>query len=744
MTYSSQDDVGMDGLTTSTSEMLFTATWSHHDKLLECQALNSEGHPGISISVRLYVYGDVKNITVTVDGELANADTPVVVAESDRVTLNCTALGARPSVSVTWYDSKTSKIMNSTETTRVNSINVNTTDTIGVLSLSGRGCNERYELECRVSGQQIHNHYSRRVTLRVQEDIGSFTGPSDVTVMTNATVSLSCRAGHCVPISFSAWVNNNVNFAAFQSILRNDAKYDNFDINSTDRCIGQMDLLVTNAQPEDAGIYTCQINGEIREATLNVEEDDKQVENMSTENVEQLGTLSTVVGEQMEENPNLTRIITWIAGPLVALLAVILLSIYAGMKIRTRTKQRAVTTAVCASSTVDVGDDDGTYLEPNKFKEEDTLQKTGSDTSIGELENEHPSDNIPLRETDGLRAYVTKIHDPAASFSPRLSFINEYHNVGPSLKFPRHRIWIEKELGRGAFGRVLQGIALGIDSSGERKKVAVKTLKEDADDCARSELLEELRLMKKLGPHPNIITLLGHCTKIDPIYVIVEYMSRGDLKTLLGSCKTAVMDSAPTDLPGLKENPSKTFVKFAKDVASGMEFLSSQNCIHRDLAARNVLVSEDMVCKVADFGLARDVMNVRIYQRQSQGPLPIRWMAIESLVDDVFTTKSDVWSFGILLWEIVTFGARPYPLLGIQTMLSKLRSGYRMPKPACCKQQLYCIMLSCWKKDPQERSSFTEISKELGKLHSDYEEYIRVDKLAEVIYDDVDVPDEKL
>ena len=103
------------------------------------------------------------------------------------------------------------------------------------------------------------------------EDIGSFTGPSDVTVMTNATVSLSCRAGHCVPISFSAWVNNNVNFAAFQSILRNDAKYDNFDINSTDRCIGQMDLLVTNAQPEDAGIYTCQINGDIQEATLNVE-----------------------------------------------------------------------------------------------------------------------------------------------------------------------------------------------------------------------------------------------------------------------------------------------------------------------------------------------------------------------------------------------------------------------------------------------------------------------------------------
>ncbi|XP_022109094.1 fibroblast growth factor receptor 3-like, partial [Acanthaster planci] len=91
-----------------------------------------------------------------------------------------------------------------------------------------------------------------------------------------------------------------------------------------------------------------------------------------------------------------------------------------------------------------------------------------------------------------------------------------------------------------------------------------------------------------------------------------------------------------------------------------MSFISSQKCVHRDLAARNVLVSDDLVCKVSDFGLARDVMNIRIYQRESKGALPMRWMALESLLSDVYTTESDVWSFGVLLWEIITLGARPY------------------------------------------------------------------------------------
>ncbi|XP_022089760.1 tyrosine kinase receptor Cad96Ca-like [Acanthaster planci] len=120
-----------------------------------------------------------------------------------------------------------------------------------------------------------------------------------------------------------------------------------------------------------------------------------------------------------------------------------------------------------------------------------------------------------------------------------------------------------------------------------------------------------------------------------------------------------------------------------------MTYLASQKCIHRDLAARNVLVDDNMVCKVSDFGLARDVINIRVYQRESKGPLPMRWMALESLLDDVYTIQSDVWSFGILMWEIVTLGARPYPhIMTAKDMVHQLRGGYRMAKPTNCKKEL--------------------------------------------------------
>ncbi|XP_038062507.1 fibroblast growth factor receptor 1-like [Patiria miniata] len=263
-----------------------------------------------------------------------------------------------------------------------------------------------------------------------------------------------------------------------------------------------------------------------------------------------------------------------------------------------------------------------------------------------------------------------------------------YSNVGPDLAFPRDLVVIEKELGRGAFGRVLLGTALGIEKTGKRTKVAVKTLKEGGGDHAKAELLEELELMKKVGCHPNVVKLLGHCKEKGPVYVIVEYLAKGDLKKLLMEYRDKDPGSGYSNLPGLSKSLSRTLVKFARDVANGMAFISSQKCVHRDLAARNVLVGDDMVCKVSDFGLARDVMNTRIYQRESQGALPMRWMALESLLDDVYTTESDVWSFGILLWEIVTLGARPYPMMKTKAMVNQLQQGYRMPKPKNCKKQL--------------------------------------------------------
>ncbi|XP_038064972.1 tyrosine kinase receptor Cad96Ca-like, partial [Patiria miniata] len=262
-----------------------------------------------------------------------------------------------------------------------------------------------------------------------------------------------------------------------------------------------------------------------------------------------------------------------------------------------------------------------------------------------------------------------------------------YANTPTTHKaFPRDQLNIIKELGHGAFGQVLLAEASGMTQGSKVTLVAVKTLKDGAGQSDKADLIRELDLMKKLPDHCNVVRLLGFCVEEDPPYIIVEYQSRGNLKDLLEDSRNK-RRRVYGNRHGLS-NTSKDLMKFAKDVADGMAFISSQRCIHRDLAARNVLVAEDMTCKVSDFGLARDVMDVRVYERRSQGPLPMRWMALESILNDVYTTESDVWSYGVLLWEIVTLGARPYPAMAPSEMIDKLQSGYRMPKPQHCQEEL--------------------------------------------------------
>ncbi|XP_038064949.1 fibroblast growth factor receptor 1-like [Patiria miniata] len=312
----------------------------------------------------------------------------------------------------------------------------------------------------------------------------------------------------------------------------------------------------------------------------------------------------------------------------------------------------------------------------------------------------------------------------------------DYANVPTAHKaFPRDQLKIIKELGHGAFGQVLLAEASGMTQGSKVTLVAVKTLKDGAGNSEKADLMRELDLMKKLPDHCNVVRLLGFCVEEDPPYIIVEYQSRGNLKDLLKDSRSKGR-RVYGNLHGISKSlTSKDLMKFAKDVADGMAFISSQRCIHRDLAARNVLVAEDMTCKVADFGLARDVMNIRVYERRSQGPLPMRWMAFESILDDVYTTESDVWSYGVLLWEIVTLGARPYPAMTAKIMVNELQSGYRMPKPLHCQEELYVMMLRCWYEDPDSRPTFKMISKELDKLITKEKEYISLDDFEESIYE---------
>nr|CAD7575383.1 unnamed protein product [Timema californicum] len=262
--------------------------------------------------------------------------------------------------------------------------------------------------------------------------------------------------------------------------------------------------------------------------------------------------------------------------------------------------------------------------------------------------------------------------------------------------------------------------------------VAVKTLKENANEKERSDLVQELQVMKMLEPHPNVVRLLGCCTEKDPLFVIMEFVPHGKLQSFLRS-------SRAERFYGNLHGPSNTLTSrdlttFVYQVARGMEFLSAKGIIHRDLAARNVLVGENHVCKVADFGFARDVIANHVYERKSEGRLPIRWMAPESLYDNIFSVKSDVWSFGILIWEIVTLGSTPYPGLAAADVMKKVRDGYRLDKPEHCRRELYNIMYYCWDKDAKERPTFPELVQLLEQLLLSETEYIELERFPDHSY----------
>ena len=246
----------------------------------------------------------------------------------------------------------------------------------------------------------------------------------------------------------------------------------------------------------------------------------------------------------------------------------------------------------------------------------------------------------------------------------------------------RKSIHLVKKLGAGQFGEVWLGEWNGTT------EVAVKTLKPGI--MGAREFLEEAAMMRKLR-HPKLIQLYAVCTREEPIYIITELMKHGSLLEYLRG------DGRSLQLPQL--------IDMGAQVAAGMAYLEERNYIHRDLAARNVLVSENLICKVGDFGLTR-VIDEDIYGPHSGANFPIKWTAPEAAMYSRFTIKSDVWSFGILLYELITYGRFPYPGMNNAQVLDEIQRGYRMPRPMGCPEHLYEIMGDCWKNDASVRPTF--------------------------------------
>ncbi|NXI47052.1 DDR2 protein, partial [Galbula dea] len=292
-------------------------------------------------------------------------------------------------------------------------------------------------------------------------------------------------------------------------------------------------------------------------------------------------------------------------------------------------------------------------------------------------------------------------------------------------EFPRKLLAFKEKLGEGQFGEVhlceVEGMekfmgkdfALeGLDASSNRPVlVAVKMLRADANKNARNDFLKEIKIMSRLKD-PNIIRLLAVCITDDPLCMITEYMENGDLNQFLSR------QQAGSPTAGHTPTVSYSNLHFmATQIASGMKYLSSLNFVHRDLATRNCLVGKQYTIKIADFGMSRNLYSGDYYRIQGRAVLPIRWMSWESILLGKFTTASDVWAFGVTLWETFTLcREQPYSQLSDEQVIENTGEFFRdqgrqiyLPQPALCPDSVYKLMLSCWRRDTKDRPSFQDI-----------------------------------
>ncbi|XP_031137610.1 ephrin type-A receptor 6 isoform X2 [Sander lucioperca] len=290
----------------------------------------------------------------------------------------------------------------------------------------------------------------------------------------------------------------------------------------------------------------------------------------------------------------------------------------------------------------------------------------------------------------GIKTYV----DPDTYEDPTQAIHEFTKEIDPS------RIRIERVIGAGEFGEVCSG---RLRTPGKKEiAVAIKTLKGGYVERQRRDFLREASIMGQFD-HPNIIRLEGVVTKSRPVMIVVEYVENGSLDSFLRQ-----HDGHFTVIQ---------LVGMLRGIASGMKYLSDMGYVHRDLAARNILVNSNLVCKVSDFGLSRVLEDdPEAAYTTTGGKIPIRWTAPEAISYRKFSSASDAWSYGIVMWEVMSYGERPYWEMSNQDVILSIEEGYRLPAPMGCPVALHQLMLHCWQKERSHRPKFTDVVTFLDKL----------------------------
>ncbi|XP_070582065.1 fibroblast growth factor receptor 1-like isoform X2 [Ptychodera flava] len=535
-----------------------------------------------------------------------------------------------------------------------------------------------------------------------------------VSLQRSANFSVLCEASRCIPEADIKWYLNNkeIQNNEFRAIRNRTTRSESYyNISS--------ELLLKRAEYWDVGNYTCSATyqgiGETRSTSFSLK-------------------ISDAKGDTRGHSTAAAIVI--VCALIVLAMLVGVCAFYKNRKKREGDEEPRYDPVSSPENTSDEANHD------NQSSTSTTLEGNFGDFLIFQKDG-HVSFSISSSSAERSEIDVmTDIEfDCGESEGDSLFFFhdNELSELD-QWEFPRHYLFLHEHciIGRGEFGEVKMADAKFSDNLCGNVQVAVKCLRENASSEDKENFLTELAIMKSFPErHPNVVSLLGCCTREEPIYIILEFVRYGSLQSNLRKSRSECTyqnlhprsrDLTPSDL-----------LKLAWQIAKGMAFLSSIKCIHRDLATRNILLGDDKICKISDFGLARNVHGVDIYEKKSQSPLPIRWMALESLIESVYTTKSDVWSYGIVLWEIVTLGSTPYGSMISKKVIEKLRGGYRIPRPGHCSEDIYKIMTDCWHACPKSRPSFSDLCGRIDDIiQNSTQEHLKMQDFEDHLYVNLD------
>ncbi|XP_027855967.1 tyrosine-protein kinase receptor isoform X1 [Xiphophorus couchianus] len=288
-------------------------------------------------------------------------------------------------------------------------------------------------------------------------------------------------------------------------------------------------------------------------------------------------------------------------------------------------------------------------------------------------------------------------------YNPNYCFAGKAASLSDLKEVPRKNITLLRALGHGAFGEVYEGQILGMSADGSPMQVAIKTLPEICSEQDEMDFLMEALIMSKFS-HLNIVHCVGVSLNILPRFILLELMTGGDMKSFLRQNRPRAGQTFSLTMRDL--------LQMARDIACGCRYLEENQFIHRDIAARNCLLTcagPDRVAKIGDFGMARDIYRASYYRKGGRAMLPVKWMPPEAFMEGIFTCKTDTWSFGVLLWEILSLGYMPYPCKTNQEVLEFVTSGGRMDPPKGCPGPVYRLMTQCWQHCPDHRPNFATI-----------------------------------